>query len=445
MAGTLAEAIKAAGVVGAGGAGFPTHVKATSQADTVIANGSECEPLLFSDQCLMQLHAAEIVAGMELMMAAVGAERGIIGTKAKYSKVVRGFEQVLDGRTDITIVQLANFYPSGDEQSLVYETTGRVVPEGAIPLAVGAVVNNVETLRNIARASKGIPVTDRLVTINGEVRKPGVFRVPIGTPVAAVVEAAGGTPLAEDELAVIDGGPMMGAFRFDLLGVVRKTTSGLIVVPKDHYHVGRSTRSDFMEIRRAVGMCCQCRECTDLCFRHQLGHALEPHSIMRKVMMADEDPQSLAEAYLCCGCGICDIIACPLELSPRKLYIKIRKDLQAKGIPNPHKHAPEAPRDTYELRKLPKDRVLMKTGLWSYHGHRDYLGSLEGVARVEILLSQHIGAPSQPVVAEGDHVVPGDLVAGIPDGKLGANHHASIAGVVTRITGDRIVIEGTRS
>jgi Na+-translocating ferredoxin:NAD+ oxidoreductase RnfC subunit len=166
---------------------------------------------------------------------------------------------------------------------------------------------------------------------------------------------------------------------------------------------------------------------------------------MRKVMMADEDPQSLAEAYLCCGCGICDIIACPLELSPRKLYIKIRKDLQAKGIPNPHKHAPEAPRDTYELRKLPKDRVLMKTGLWSYHGHRDYLGSLEGVARVEILLSQHIGAPSQPVVAEGDHVVPGDLVAGIPDGKLGANHHASIAGVVTRITGDRIVIEGTRS
>jgi Na+-translocating ferredoxin:NAD+ oxidoreductase RnfC subunit len=442
MPGSLAEAIKAAGVVGAGGAGFPTHVKATSEADTVIANGSECEPLLYSDQNLMELHAREILAGMELMMAAVGAKRGIVGTKTRYGKVVRLFEQLLAGRQDIQLHQLGNFYPSGDEQSLTYECTGRVVPEGAIPLAVGVVVDNVETLLNVERASRGIPVTDRMVTINGEVKKPGVFRFPIGTPVSQAVATAGGLTVDEDELAVIDGGPMMGAFRFDLSGVIRKTTSGLIVVPKDHYHVGRSTRTDFMEVRRAVGMCCQCRECTDLCFRNQLGHALEPHTIMRKVLMSEEDPQALAEAYLCCGCGICDIIACPLELSPRKLYIKIRKELQAKGIPNPHKVAPAAPRDTYELRKLPKDRVLMKTGLWSYRGKRHFAGSVEGVPRVEILLSQHIGAPSRPVVAEGDHVVVGDLVAAIPEGKLGANHHASIAGVVTRVGADRIVIEG---
>ncbi|MBM4371792.1 MAG: SLBB domain-containing protein, partial [Deltaproteobacteria bacterium] len=211
MSTSLSEQILAAGVVGAGGAGFPTHVKAKSRVDTVIANGAECEPLIYSDQVMMRLHAREILSGLRQMMDAVGAARGLLALKAEYEDVLAVLSPEVERHPGIELVLLQSVYPSGDEQILVYECTGRIVPEGGIPLDVGVVVDNVETLYNVHMATRGRPVTHRTVTLNGEVRHPGVFRLPIGTSYRDAVAAAGGTPLAEEDLAVIDGGPMMGA------------------------------------------------------------------------------------------------------------------------------------------------------------------------------------------------------------------------------------------
>ena len=311
MGSGIVEAIQAAGVIGAGGAGFPTHVKANSTVDTVIANGSECEPLLYSDQSLMELKPAEIIAGLEVMIQATGAEQGIIALKAVYTKAISAFEELLPKHPDISLKKLGSFYPSGDEQSIVYEATGRIVPEGGIPLHVGCVVDNVETLFNIHRAMSGQPVTERMVTIIGEVWSPGVYRFPIGTSVVDALQAVQGVKI--DNPAVIDGGPMMGRITKGLAGNIRKTTSGLIVLPDDHPHINRRTLPTNMELIRTISMCCQCRECTDLCPRYLLGHDLEPHKVMRAIITRREDsPSQITQSHLCCLCGICETIACPL-------------------------------------------------------------------------------------------------------------------------------------
>ena len=441
MSDGIAQAIREAGVVGAGGAGFPTHVKAESQVDTVVANGSECEPLLYSDQNLQEMHAREIIAGLETMMQATGATRGIVALKAVYEGAVAAYSGLLDSHPDISMVKLGSFYPSGDEHSLVYECTGRIVPEGGIPLNVGVVVDNVETLYNVQRSMTGIPVTERMVTVTGDVWSPGVYRLPIGTAVRDAVALAGGATI--EDPAYVDGGPMMGAVRFTLDGVIRKTTSGIIVAPADHPHLVRRTLQPNMELLRAVSMCCQCRACTDLCPRYQLGHALEPHKVMRAVISRNQDPPSqVTQAHICCLCGICETIACPLGLSPRNVFAMMKKELAAKGVKNPHHRTPDAVRHAYPYTKIPKERALARCGMTRYYQHLHFKEHSTQIGRVELLLSQHIGAASIPVVKEGQVVNKGDLVGAIPEGKLGAALHASISGRVTAVLPDRVVIEG---
>jgi Na+-translocating ferredoxin:NAD+ oxidoreductase RnfC subunit len=440
MSNGIVDTIRGAGIVGAGGAGFPTHVKAEAQADTVIANGSECEPLLYSDQSIMELHPAEIIAGLETMMQATGAARGIIGLKAVYKKAIAGFEKLLPKHPDISLKLLGSFYPSGDEQSLVYECTGRIVPEGGIPLNVGCVVDNVETLYNIHMAMRNQPVTERMVTIIGEVWQPGVCRFPIGTTYADALKQVGGAKI--DNIAIIDGGPMMGRVVKGTQGVIRKTTSGLIVVPDDHPHIIRRTLPEKMELNRTISMCCQCRECTDLCPRYQLGHDLEPHKVMRAVITRSEVlPSQITQAHICCLCGICETVACPLALSPRNVFAMMKRELSKKGVKNPHHRQPKEVRHAYPYTKIPKERALARTGLSRYYQHLTYKGPASGIRHVELLLGQHIGAPSRPCVEAGSFVNRGDLVAQIPEGALGANLHASITGTVVAVTDTSITIE----
>ena len=151
---TLADKVRQAGVVGAGGGGFPTHVKMASKADTVIANGAECEPLLHKDAVVMEKQAAELVRGMELAMGAVGAKAGVIGIKAKKKLAVETVTAACKG-TALRVQLLGDYYPAGDEYDLVYEVTGRLIPPGGIPIQVGVVVNNVESFVNIAAAAEG--------------------------------------------------------------------------------------------------------------------------------------------------------------------------------------------------------------------------------------------------------------------------------------------------
>ncbi len=203
----IVDAIRAAGVVGAGGAGLPTHVKADAAAQTVLVNGASCEPLLMSDPYLMETQVDTLVRGLEAMMDCTGAGRGIICLKGKHAHAMQSVREGVArlGKGRIEAFELGDFYPAGDEQVMVYEVLGGIVPERGIPLQIGAVVSNVESLCNVAHALDGKPVTHRYLTVGCEVRKPMVVRVPVGTRVAEVLQFAGGPTI--DEYRVVDGGP----------------------------------------------------------------------------------------------------------------------------------------------------------------------------------------------------------------------------------------------
>jgi Na+-translocating ferredoxin:NAD+ oxidoreductase RnfC subunit len=205
---SLAEKVKQAGVVGAGGGGFPTHIKLAAQADTVIANGAECEPLLHKDAVIMEEHAVELVRGVQLAVAATGAKEGVIGIKGKKKHAVEAVTAACQG-TNIRVHLLGDYYPAGDEYDLVYHVTGKLIPPGGIPIAVGVVVNNVETFMNIAAAEAGQPVTEKMLTIAGAVKSPVTLRVPIGTTFRDCITAAGGLTTNDPVLCL--GGLMMGA------------------------------------------------------------------------------------------------------------------------------------------------------------------------------------------------------------------------------------------
>lgn len=461
---SLAEAVKAAGVVGAGGAGFPTHVKVSSRVDTLIANGAECEPVLATDQWVMARHAGEIAEALREVGRAVGARRVVLAVKHKYREVIRRFRPFLEkglsgnsprrpgqqkpgswtgpaeGRSvrpthppPIELFELGDFYPSGDEQVLVHEVTSRVVPEGGLPLDVGVVVQNVSTLLNVHRAMAGSPVILKHVTVAGEVRRPGVYVVPVGTSAAEVIAAAGGATIPE--FRVVDGGPMMGFLLSDTDRPVTKTTSGYLVLPPDHPAVQRRVPTVQAEHRLAMAVCCGCRMCTDLCPRYLLGHRIEPHKAMRAVQSRTEDSiHVLAMGHLCCLCGVCEAYACPMGLSPRRVFESFKVRLGAEKVPNPYRARPAEAREAHAWSRVPKARLTDRLQLARYV--LPPVGEPLPVPEpweVRIPLRQHIGAPARPVVRSGDRVAAGDCIAEVPDGALGARVHASISGLVRRV------------
>ncbi|MDO4558405.1 MAG: SLBB domain-containing protein, partial [Planctomycetia bacterium] len=226
---TAAE-IAGAGIVGAGGAGFPTHVKLLATPDTIVINAAECEPLLHKDKEMFLHRTSEVVDGMAVAMELTGATRTIVGIKHKYHDVIDTVRAAL--RTGMEVVPIPDAYPSGDEMTLVYESLGRVIPPGGLPIAVGVVVMNVETTRNLGRTAAGLgPVTEKWLTVGGAVAHPVTLRVPIGISFAECLAAAGGATIGEPYF--VNGGPMMGPLVTDFEhAVVDKTTGGLLVLPQ---------------------------------------------------------------------------------------------------------------------------------------------------------------------------------------------------------------------
>jgi Na+-translocating ferredoxin:NAD+ oxidoreductase RnfC subunit len=448
----LVEAVQAAGVVGAGGAGFPTHVKLAAHVDTVIANGAECDPLLQCDQRLMESRAGEMVRGTLLAMEATGAERGIIALKEHYGRAVAALQRAMRSLPDkagLSLLLMESRYPSGDEFVLVYEATGRRVPETGLPLHVGCLVQNVQTLFNIARASKGVAVTHRLLTVVGSVARPVTLWAPVGTAIRDVLAWAGGVQLPRwserrvEDYAVVIGGPMMGRVAADLDEPVTKTTSGLLVLPRDNAVVRYMTRSRTSWVRRGVSTCDQCRDCTDLCPRYLLGHDLKPHEVMRAINYGlHRSADKVTAAVLCCECRLCEAYACPLELSPMAYYVSIKQELRAQGwVNNVHKRTDFEPHPMRDYRLVPTSRLVARLGLTEWERQSCPLDETDfRPPRVRIPLQQHIGAPSEVVVSVGAQVAVGDLLARIPDGKLGANIHASIAGQVAGISASAVEI-----
>ncbi|MDH3797533.1 MAG: electron transport complex protein RnfC, partial [Desulfobacterales bacterium] len=184
MRSDIVDKIRAAGVVGAGGAGFPTHVKVQFDVEQVLANGASCEPLLVSDPYLIEHHTDLIIDGLSTVMDCTNAGKGTICVKSKHRSALEALTAKIAGNgyaQHIKVFELDDYYPAGDEFILVNEVIGQVVPEGGIPLNVLAVVCNVESLLNVSRAMAGQPVTDRYLTVSGEVHNPVICKVPIGT------------------------------------------------------------------------------------------------------------------------------------------------------------------------------------------------------------------------------------------------------------------------
>lgn len=427
------QKIREAGVTGAGGAGFPTHAKLDCRVEWLIANGAECEALLQGDKELMATRTRDLVNGLLTAAQITGAQKPIIAVKARYGEVVEALRKAIPG-TGIQLATLDDFYPAGDEQVLVYEVTGRVVPEGGIPPQVGVVVQNVQTLINVDAATKRAPVTGRYLTITGDVSQPVTVKVPIGTPVRALLEEyAGGI----SGRPIIDGGPMMGRI-IDADQVVMKTTGGLILLPGDHPLIEKRALPVEKLIRRSRAACIQCSQCTDLCPRRLLGHHIQPHQVMRALGYNLARPELLLQTLICSECGVCDLV-CPVGLTPRAVNVMFKRQLAREGVkytPGPGEYHPHPMR---EYRKIPIKRILSALGLLPHHRKAPLVKEEFRPEKVSIPLRQHIGAPAQPVVRPGDRVKKGDLIAEIPAEVLGVRMHASISGVVEEV-GERITI-----
>lgn len=430
------QAVREAGIVGEGGAGFPAHVKYAASADTVIANGCECEPLLHGDHHVMAHNGPGVLRGLAALAEAVGASRAVLAIKKKHFDIIPALKTGA-APLGIELFLLDDFYPAGDEQVLVREVTGRSVPPLGIPLNVGVVVANVATLADADAATRGIPLTMKTLTVTGAVRRPAILSAPIGTPLKECLAACGGA-LPHNPVFIL-GGPMMGRLVEGEAALGRelltKTSGGLIVLPAGSALHLNAAQDEAVLRRRAASACIQCRACSDLCPRNLIGHPFETHQVMRAFAAGNElSVESAAKAMLCSECGVCEHYACPMGMSPRRVNQKIKAALRGAG------RAYEGPRELKEIsiswreyRRVPSRRLAARLGLADYLDlPTPYLGELKpGEALVP--LRQHIGAPAVPLVRAGARVKAGEPIGGIPEKSLGAKVHASISGTVKEV------------
>lgn len=443
----ILEKIAAAGVVGCGGAGFPTHKKLGGNIEYFIVNGAECEPLLRTDRYIMLHKAPQLVQAIQALKTELQIQNCVIALKHHYQEEIAALKAAIAAAdAPIKIFEMESFYPAGDEQTIVHEVTGRTVPPAGLPISVGAVVNNIATVYAIFEATEGIPLTQKYLTVTGEVKHPIVLRVPVGTSYRYCLEQAGGT--TSDQFFIVAGGPMMGKpVPQEALdhAVVTKTTSAIMVLPVDGYHAKVYETSVQHMLNRASSACIQCTSCTQLCPRNLLGHPLEPHRIMRKMAMGGPiqtmlDDPDIRNAALCCECGVCEVYACPMELQPRKINAMIKQELGKAGIryqAPPNREWKESL--DREFRKVPTERLAARAGVHKYYHYEIKELKCSEPERVTIPLKMHIGVSATAVVSVGDRVMTGDLIADIPENAMGAAVHASISGRVESV-GEHIVL-----
>jgi Na+-translocating ferredoxin:NAD+ oxidoreductase RnfC subunit len=435
--GEIVDKIFEAGVVGAGGAGFPTHIKAKAGADVVIANGCECEPLLQSDKHVLSSALDEMVDGLLIMMLATGAGRGYVAVREGLSDILGSLRKRVSGVRGVEVVTVADNYPAGDEHILVYEATGRVIPQGGIPLDVGVVVSNVNTLLNVKHAIDGLPVTKRLISPCGDIPNPCIADVPVGTTVLDALRLTGNDAGLGDK-GILLSGVMMGQHCDDPDTPIDKRIGSVVVLPRDNEVIVRKSLPLETIIRRAASVCCQCTFCTELCPRHLMGHAIEPHRIMRAICWGRSWVPDLGGALFCSGCGLCGVYVCPMLLSPDRISFMVRAEMARRGV----RMEGQGTAQVTPLRAgrlVPHNRIVERTGLAPYERELEFVGAIEPDA-VRIPLAQHTGTPARAVVREGDTVETGKLVGDADPDTISARVHATIDGVVVSVN-HQVVIE----
>ncbi len=425
------------GIVGAGGAGFPAYAKMTEKADTVILNCVECEPLLKLHRQLLATHTKEIITMLDEVRQAFGAKEAVVGIKNEYKATIDALNEILPDFPNVRICGLKAAYPMGDEVVLIYEATGRVIRAGGLPIEENVVVYNVETMYNLYRAVHlNIPVTNKLVSIVGEIDRPLTVRVPLGTTVREAIALAGHVTCADP--AYLMGGPMMGRLGTENT-VITKTTNAIIILPKDHPVIAKMNKKLEIERKRASSACCQCRTCTDMCPRHALGHPIEPHKVMRAVANADTSDLSVyTNTAFCSGCGVCEKYACPQGLSPKSIIQNLKGGLRGAGVKVEPVESTGVIEDR-ELRKVPVHRLAARLGLSRYDVEAPFIDTTPSTAYVRIQMSQHIGAPAVPTVTVGEMVKKGQKIAEAAEG-LSVSIHCSIDGIVEEVSDREVVV-----
>ena len=436
----LKDLMRKYGIVGAGGAGFPSYAKLADGANLLLINGSECEPLLYTDYVLLKNEMDMVLAGVNQVLSHTSISEACIAIKAHNAEKL-GW---VDGQrlTEKVFVRaLPDVYPIGDEISLIYEATGRLVKPGKLPITQGIIVYNVETMYNLGRAVRfSEPVTQKWLTIGGDIKNPTVIKVPIGAKISHIFDRL--NIVVKEGYTVIDGGPSMGKVINPGTYAVNKTTKGILILPNSSQAIASKMVNEKMAIARAETACCQCTRCTDMCPRHLLGYPLEPHKMVRTAMGAAEAiPQMVISATLCCGCGICESLACNQGISPRAVIDNYKKLLSKNrlrfDIDGNYSAKPER-----DYRMVPYKKWMSMLGVGKFDKTAEFSGEINDFTRVELSLSRHIGIPSIPAVKDGDMVNEGDLIANAADG-LSLPQHASVSGRVT-LGNDKIIIDKVR-
>ena len=307
----IIEKIKDAGIVGMGGATFPTHVKLSipegKRAEILIINGVECEPYLTSDYRTMLERGEQLIVGTRILMRAIGVTNAVIGVEANKPDAVKHLQAIVGTATDIKVQMLKTQYPQGGEKQLIAAVTGRQVPAPpALPIDVGAVVCNASTAVAVYEAvQKNKPLIERVVTVTGAaVPTPKNLLTRFGTPVEALIAKCGG--LAEGDVKVINGGPMMGRALSNIAMPVMKGCSGITIM------VGSAT------VRGVESACIKCAKCVEAC---PMG--LEPYLLSKQARKRAWDAMEANDITSCIECGCCQF-TCPANI-PLLDYVRLGK------------------------------------------------------------------------------------------------------------------------
>ena len=302
--------VKEAGIVGQGGAAFPTFVKLSppegKTLDAVIINGCECEPYLTRDDRFMLERPEAIVSGLQLIMRALGVERGVIGIENNKPDAIASMQKAVASHPGLEVCALQTKYPQGAEKMLIKAVNGKEVPPGKLPLDVGVVIQNIGTAVAVHDAvAKGEPSITAALTVTGRgIREPKNLLVPVGTPIKDVIEYCGG--LTEDAAKVIVGGPMMGVAQFNLEAPVMKATSGIVVLSKADVRKQEETG------------CLKCGKCVDACPLHLLPTRLARLAELNRLEEAEE-----LGITVCMECGSC-AYTCPAQI-PLVQWLRLGK------------------------------------------------------------------------------------------------------------------------
>lgn len=432
--------MKNAGVAGAGGAGFPSYAKLNMATEIIILNCAECEPLLKLHRQVLEKHAEEILYALSVIAETVEASKVIIAVKPAYKEAIAAVNKIISNYKNTEIGLLPEIYPAGDEVVTIYETTGRVVPPGKIPISVGVTVFNVETALNVARALREqAPVTYKYITICGEVKNPVTLKAPLGMTYGELIELAGGATVENPVL--IAGGPMTGmiAHRND---VVTKTSNAVLVMPEHQYIVQKRLTPMSINMKRAMAVCCNCRMCTDLCSRNMLGHPIEPQKFMQAVSSGvANDAQPYLNTMFCSACGLCEMYACGQGLNPRTMISAAKGMLRKNGIKVPQDIEAAPVPESRKYRTVPMERLKARLGLEKYDVDAPLNEELVGTSRVKIMLSQSIGAPASAAVKAGDSVKVGDVVGNFAENALSLPVHSSVNGTVAEVSEKYVLID----